>query len=93
MFENTPTSLKLFLITGITTIIVFLIATFYPGYGVTLAFILTMVFAVSAVGIYSGLKSKFEQKKVRRRNRVGLFGNLAITLFILGIMVFAYLSM
>lgn len=89
MKQSKPTSLKLFVLATVITVIIFLIATFSPGYGQNLAFVLVLVFVLTGVGTYSGLKYKTDESKLRNRNRVGLVGNLVIFLFILGIMIYA----
>ena len=93
MLQNKPTSLKLFILTSIITVTVFLIATFRPGYGTILAFILVLTFGLTGIGIYSGLKHKTGTPKTNRLNKIGLFGNTLIFLLILSIMTYALVSM
>jgi hypothetical protein len=89
MKQSIPTSLKLFMIAITTTLTVFLLATFKPGYGTILAFILILTFGLTGVGIYSGLRHKTDEQKQRRNNKIGLLGNSLIFIFILGIMIYA----
>jgi hypothetical protein len=89
MQQNRPTSLKLFIVAVVITATVFLIATLTPGHGTVLAFILILVFGLTGVGIYSGLKHRSEENTQKRSNRIGLLGNSIIFLFILGIMIYA----
>lgn len=91
MQQSKPTSLKLFIVAILIVAIIFLFATFRPGSGyiIVLVFILILTFGLTSVGIYSGLKHRTDERKLRRYNRIGLLGNSIIILFILGIMIYA----
>ncbi|MBI3220723.1 MAG: hypothetical protein HYZ44_14510 [Bacteroidetes bacterium] len=71
--------------------IVFLLAAVKPGAGyvIVFAFILILTFALTGVGIYSGLNHKANDDKLKRHNKIGLIGNSLIFLSNIGIVVYA----
>lgn len=98
MTHKNPTSFKVFIGVITVTAVTFIIATFFsyyrvdPKYSMILAVMLFVAFAFTTVGIYTGVKFKTDVSRLKRLNMVGLIGNIAIFLFILGTMFFAAVS-
>jgi len=98
MNNNKPTSFRIFIAVISVTALIFLAATllsYYRAdkkYSMLLAFFMFVAFAFTTVGIYSGLKLRTDEKRVKTFNRIGLIGNLLIFLFTLGLMLFAALA-
>jgi len=91
MMPSKPTSFKLFIVEIVIVAIFVLMASFTPGAGyvVVFAFILILTLVLTVFGIYSGLKHKADDDERRRHNRIGLWGNFAVLLFVLIIIVYA----
>jgi hypothetical protein len=98
MTEKKPASFKIFIVTIVITVLVFLTATLFSyyqidkRYSMVLAFFMFIALAFTAVGIYTGLKHRTEENKAKIQNRIGLFGNFAIFLFTICLMAFAALT-
>lgn len=98
MAQKPPTSFRVFVAVLSATAFAFLIAVIFSmlqvdrKYAMILALLLFISFAFTTVGIYAGFKFKTDDIKLRRRNLIGLIGNLVIFLFILYIMAHAALT-
>jgi hypothetical protein len=93
MENKTPFSFKLFIINLCATLVVMVTATIlssnpaYRKYAVLSALPIILIFTFSAIGIYSAATKKFEIKKEKILNKVGLAGNIAICLLFLSLIV------
>jgi hypothetical protein len=93
MKTPTPFSFKIFITNTCLTLIVVLSATFLSGnpayrkYAVLMALPIILIFTMSAIGIYSAATKKQEEARAKTQNRIGLFGNLALCLFFLSVII------
>jgi|GEM_PF-2744044 len=95
MKEKKPISYKIFIVTFTLTSIVFLLASLInyfqadKKHSMTLAFIMMIVFALAAIGMYTGFTNKTELSNIKKYNRIGLIGNLLIFVLTIGLMAIA----
>jgi len=89
---------KLFIINSIIFGLVFLVAIGFsylqpdPKYSIYLAFALTISFGLSIAGIILGFQNKNDSTK-DKKNKVGLYGNLAYCIIIILLMISALNTM
>ena len=93
MENKTPFSFKIVIIDLCSTLIVMVTATIlssnpaYRKYAVLATLPTILIFALSAIGIYSAATNRYETKKQKALNKVGLLGNIAICLLFLSIII------
>ena len=95
MTTKKPKSYLIFLSVATTNIVAFLIASLFAWfhvdkkYAIFIAFIMTIAFAFSTVGIYEAIKFKTDDQKQKFQNKVGLVGNIIVLLYVLTIIIYA----
>jgi membrane protease YdiL (CAAX protease family) len=95
MQKREPHSFILFTIVVSVIALVFTAAVIFSkynankNYAVVLVFILLLMFALAAVGIYAGKQYTTDVKKYKRQNNIGFIGNLVVFIVMLGLMIWA----
>ncbi|CAN5790655.1 hypothetical protein BH11BAC7_BH11BAC7_01860 [soil metagenome] len=93
MENKSPLSFRIFIISLCATLIVFVTATIlasnpaYRKYAVLSAPPTIFLFTFSVIGIFNAATKKYETRREKIRNRIGLFGNLSICLLFLSIII------
>lgn len=84
MERREPHAFIFFAIVISIILLVFTAAAIFSKYGIhnksqiTLGFIMMIVFALSSIGVYAGIRYKTEEKKLKRLNLIGLIGNIIV---------------
>ena len=86
-------SLKIFIINSVIFVIVILAAIVLCNndsdskYSIYLAFALIISFGLSIAGVIVGIQSKSKSNKDKKKNKIGIFGNLLYCLIVLYFMI------
>jgi hypothetical protein len=95
MKSKKPASIIVLIIVLAITIITLITSVLFSRYQVDIKYAIylgiLMIIALSlmTVGIFAGMRFKSDQHRPTNLNRIGLFGNLFMLLFTIGLMVYA----